>query len=248
MLDGEYIFYGDESGDHSLVNVDSDFPVFVLSVCGFKINDYCKRIVPKFQSLKFRYFGHDMIILHEREIRKQEGSFSKLTDMIFREKFLLDLTDVIKTSKFKIFSVVIDKHKLKYDLFPDNPYAIALKHSLEEIYKFLKIRKIHDRRYYFVFEKRGSKEDKDLELEFRRITSGENIYRELFSGFNIVFADKKSNSTGMQISDLTARPIGLRYFRSSQSNRSYDVIDEKIYRCKNTRRFHRGVFPGGSTS
>lgn len=59
MENGEYIFYADESGDHSLVSIDEGYPVFVLSVCGFKILEYTQKTVPSFQKLKFQYFGHD---------------------------------------------------------------------------------------------------------------------------------------------------------------------------------------------
>lgn len=37
---GEYIIYVDESGDHSLENVNKEFPLFVLAFCIFKKSDY----------------------------------------------------------------------------------------------------------------------------------------------------------------------------------------------------------------
>lgn len=244
MENGEYIFYADESGDHSLVSVDQTFPVFVLSICGFKIRDYCRKVVPDFQTFKFKHFGHDMVILHEREIRKQLGDFALLVDMARREKFINELSNIILTAAFKIYSVIIDKNEFKADFFPDNPYVVALRYCLEEIYRNLKSKHIHNKEYYFVFERRGPKEDRDLELEFRRISDGQNIFRQKFDGFNIRFADKRSNSTGMQLADLTARPIGLHYMRPDQHNRSFDVIQEKIHKCRNIKRFQNGVISG----
>jgi hypothetical protein len=76
-------------------------------------------------------------------------------------------------------------------------------------------------------EKRGNNEDRDLELEFRRICNGDNRHREKFS-FQIIFADKKSNSTGLQIADLVARPIGMRILNPNQSNRAVDVLKGKL--------------------
>ncbi|MGV8937596.1 MAG: DUF3800 domain-containing protein [Allorhizobium sp.] len=241
---GEYIFYADESGDHSLVTVDPLYPIFVLSISGFRIADYCKKVVPSFQRFKFNEFGHDMAILHEREVRKQIGDFAYLTDMIAREKFMEKISAIISSSAFKIFSVIIDKRDFKNDLFPDNPYAVALRYCLEEIYRSLRNKRTHEATYFFVFEKRGDKEDRDLELEFRRVTDGENSFRLPFSGFHIRFADKKSNSTGMQIADLTARPIGLNYLRPEQYNRSFEIIRSKIQKCKNVRRMPHGVLSG----
>jgi hypothetical protein len=241
MENGEYIFYADESGDHSLISVDHTFPMFVLTICGFRIRDYCQKVVPEFQKFKFRHFGHDMVILHEREIRKQMGDFSALTDMAVRERFMMELSGLITSAPFKIYSVIIDKNEFKTDFFPDNPYVVALRYCLEEIYRSLKARRVEKKKYFFVFERRGPKEDKDLELEFRRIADGENIFRTAFSGFHIRFADKRSNSTGMQLADLTARPIGLHHLRPDQLNRSFEAIRDKIHKFKNVRRFQNGV-------
>jgi hypothetical protein len=48
--------------------------------------------------------------------------------------------------------------------------------------------------------------------------------------FEIVFADKQVNSTGLQIADLIARPIGLKTLRPRQPNRAYDIIATKFRR------------------
>ena len=44
----------------------------------------------------------------------------------------------------------------------------------------------------------------------------------------IEFAEKKMNLTGLQIADLTARPIGLRILRPDQENRAYETIRPKF--------------------
>ncbi|MDR9469441.1 DUF3800 domain-containing protein, partial [Marinospirillum sp.] len=59
----DYIVYVDESGDHSLHNINPVYPVFVLAFCLIHKEDYLRKVVPEIQALKFRYFGHDMIIL-----------------------------------------------------------------------------------------------------------------------------------------------------------------------------------------
>ena len=66
-----YIVYVDESGDSSLEKIDKGYPVFVLAFCVFHKRYYAEQLVPEVQGLKFNYFGHDMIILHEKEIRKK---------------------------------------------------------------------------------------------------------------------------------------------------------------------------------
>lgn len=77
-------------------------------------------------------------------------------------------------------------------------------------------------------ERRGAKEDNELELEFRRTCDGENRLNKSLP-FNIVFADKKVNSTGLQLADLVARPIGMHFLRPEQENRAFDVLKKKFY-------------------
>lgn len=68
----DYIVYVDESGDHGLVSIDKQYPIFVLSLCIFNKKTYSEKIVPELMSLKFKTFGHDMVILHEHDIRKKK--------------------------------------------------------------------------------------------------------------------------------------------------------------------------------
>jgi hypothetical protein len=42
--------------------------------------------------------------------------------------------------------------------------------------------------------------------------------------FEILFADKKVMSTGLQLADLVARPIGLHTLRPEQPNKAFDVL------------------------
>ena len=237
----DYIFYADESGDHSLTSVDPGFPVFALSLCAFRKSTYCSRVVPKFQRLKFKYFGHDVIVLHEHDIRKQSGSFGILIDSHTRHSFMDDLSEAIRISSFKIFSTVIQKYELKTDMFPENPYSISLRVCLQQAFVFLKRRDQDNKLTHFIFEKRGAKEDAALELEFRRIVAGNNEIGRPLDGFQIHFSDKKTNSTGMQIADLTARPIALSVFRPLQQNRAYELIAPKVHHARRFARPSRGI-------
>jgi hypothetical protein len=240
--DADFIFYADESGDHSLTSIDRSYPLFALSLCAFKKDIYCRRVVPNFQRLKFRYFGHDAVVLHEHDIRKQKGDFRILTDAHLRENFLNDLSACLEAAPFTIFSTVILKPELKLELFPENPYVISLRICLQQVHRFLARRGQTGKRTYFIFEKRGKKEDTELELEFRRIVGGQNDHAAPFEGFNIHFSDKRMNSTGMQIADLTARPLGLSVARPGQPNRAFELIQRKIYRHRQYSRPSRGIY------
>ena len=65
-----------------------------------------------------------------------------------------------------------------------------------------------------------------------RIRDGANEARKTF-GFEIVFADKKTDSAGLQLADLTARPIGRHVLDSTQPNRSWTIIEPTIHRNPN---------------
>src|SRR5262249_32076235 len=90
----DFIIYVDESGDHSLEYIDSQYPIFVLSFCIFRKTEYIAKVAPAIRQLKFSTFGHDTIILHESDIRRKKGNFSQLSKEP-REAFLNKLTDII---------------------------------------------------------------------------------------------------------------------------------------------------------
>lgn len=234
-LFSDYIVYVDESGDHSLTSIDNDFPVFSLSFCVVKKDDYLSQVVPAMQALKFKYWGHDSVVLHEHEIRKSKGDFTfLLTDRALREQFYEDLNQVMVDAPITIIASVIDKMKLtaKYPN-PWNPYEIALHFCLERLLMFLRDQNQKGKRVHVVFECRGKSEDAELELAFRRIVAGQNkwgwVNRDFSSmEFEPKFAKKSVNSTGLQLADLTARPIAIKTLRPTQANRAFDVIVTKM--------------------
>ena len=130
----DYIVYVDESGDHGLQRIDPNFPVFGLSFCIFKKADYTEQIVPAVQDLKFSYWGHDAIILHEREIRRSIGDF-KLPNETYRQ-FTMDLTELIKGAPFKVIGAVINKTALldkNVERPKPLPYCLAILYGRTEI-------------------------------------------------------------------------------------------------------------------
>lgn len=225
-----FVVYVDESGDHGMQTVDPNYPMFVLAFCIFHKRYYCEKVVPALQKFKFNHFGHDHVVLHEHEIRKEKGEF-KFHSRKQKQEFIGQLTEIIAVSNFILVSCVIDKARLRdRDELPSNPYHLALGFCLETLHEFLQEKNQDDALTHVVVECRGAKEDKDLELEFRRICDGANrLNRRL--PFEIIFADKKTNSTGLQLADLVARPVGLHVLRPQQENRAFDVLKRKFFCC-----------------
>jgi hypothetical protein len=224
----DYIVFVDESGDHSLDVVNRDYPIFALALCIFPVEEYITAITPAVRRLKHELFGHDLVVLHEHDIRKKSGRFSQM-DQLGRERLMEELTNIIDQSPMTLIAVIIDKerHKVKYST-PDHPYHLALKFGLERVHHFLTLRGQEERRTVVICEARGRKEDQELELAFRRCCGGENRDEKPYP-LDIVIAPKSTNSEGLQLADLVARPAGLSVLRPLQPNRAWDVLKTKLF-------------------
>lgn len=226
---GEYIVYVDESGDHNLAPSQSAYPVFVLAFCIFHIPAYSNRVVPSIQSLKFKYWGHDMVVLHEMDIRKQRRPFHMLRVPGIRESFLEDLTGVITRAPFTVVASAINKDVYRHHGRTNNPYHVALEQGLDQVYAQMETLHQRGKRIHVVFEARGAKEDAELELEFHRVmesTEADGIADTL----RFLCVNKHSNSSGLQLADMVARPIGLQILRPGQPNRAWSTIEPKLCR------------------
>lgn len=227
-----FVVYVDESGDHGLTSVDPNYPVFVLAFCIFRKEEYSSTVAQAVQRFKFDFYGHDMVVLHEREIRKAEGSFKFLVNEEIRGRFYLSLNALMASAPFTLIAAVIHKTKLLEEYSaPTNPYDLALTFCLERLHLLLKHQRELDALTHIVVESRGKREDQELELAFRRICQGHNANRAVLP-FEIVFAHKQCNSSGLQLADMVARPIGRRILSPTQDNRAFEILSKKFDRSK----------------
>lgn len=131
----------DESGDHNLKVIDPNHPVLALAGCIFEENYYKKTVVKKVNELKIKYFGSTEVILHSRDIRKQESRpFLVLRNKKLRENFYQDLDDLFNDLYLTALASIIDKQKLKeqYGNHSDNPYYLCLGFIMERYAMFLR--------------------------------------------------------------------------------------------------------------
>jgi hypothetical protein len=219
----------DESGDHGLVSIDPAYPVFVLALCVIKKTVYSRDVLPTLTEFKFRHFGHDQVVLHEREIRKDSGDFSFLKEPARKQAFLEELSSIIAATEMTILASVIRKDLLAGRYWhPDNPYELALAFGLERASMCLSRRGARGSTTV-VLERRGRQEDDALELEFRRVCSGQN-YLKVPLPLEPRFVSKAANVPGLQLADLVARPIGRHILNPGQPNRAFDIIEKKLDR------------------
>lgn len=246
MSFSDYIVYVDESGDHGLENIDLDYPVFVLAFCIFEKGHYHQHCSPALQRFKFKHFGHDMVVLHEREIRQATGPFKILVNRDVREQFMRDLSELVAAARFTVIASAIRKLDLRRQYVrPTSPYDLALGFCLERLQKHLEEQGDNGGTVHVVFESRGRREDAELELAFRRICAGQN-YEARPMAFEPVFVPKSANSGGMQLADLIARPIGRHILDPTAPNRAYEVIEQKFRRSRSgmeIRGYGLKIFP-----
>lgn len=244
-LFSQHLVFVDESGDHGLAQVDPNYPMFVLAFCLFTKAEYVDQACPALQRMKLRFWGHDEQVLHEHEIRKPNKNYSFLFDPTKRAEFLDEVSRYVSATPFLLVAAAIRKLEFtrQYAL-PANPYDLSLEFGLERMFRELQARGDAERVTHIIVEKRGDKEDAQLELAFRRICDGANALKKRLP-FELVMIPKTSNSTGLQLADLVARAIGIKVLRPTQPNRAYDIVEKKLRRSPagDTKGWGLKVFP-----
>ncbi|MBC7721850.1 MAG: DUF3800 domain-containing protein [Pedobacter sp.] len=230
----KYFLFIDESGDHGLAKLNLDFPVFLL--CGVLVNetDY-ENIRQAINSLKQSIWGNKDVIFHSRDIRKCEKEFQKLFDLNLKKYFYEELNNIVSHSHYNIIASAIKKEAFiqKFGKLHDDIYEIALSFVIEQA--VIALQNINPQaELSIIIEKRGKKEDKQIDDHFQKITGGGTglLTAPQLIQFNISFnfRDKKENINGLQLADLVAYPIAKNVIESNRVNPAFDILEEKIYK------------------
>lgn len=173
----DYIVYVDESGDANW-KAAPEYPLLCLNYCMFEKTHYLEHLLPTFNALKFKYWGCDNIVLHERDFRKPD----KIKDPAARSKyqalkgekrqeFMEEMSDIMEGSEFLSFCVVIDKSKVPKNYQAYDPYNIGLSRGFRQVFDFLKNNAPEEleKQIHFVFEQRGRDVDKTLSKAYQQI-------------------------------------------------------------------------------
>jgi hypothetical protein len=234
----KYYLFLDESGDHGIAKYDPDFPVFLL--CGVLVNesDY-ENIRQAINTLKHSIWGNKEVILHSRDIRKCEKEFQKLFNLEIKKFFYDELNKIVANSSYNIIASAIQKQAFveKFGKLHDDIYEIALSFVIEQA--IIALQNINPTaQLSIIIEKRGKKEDKQLEEHFQKITGAGTglLSAEQIKQFDVsfTFKNKKENINGLQLADLVAYPIARNMIEPNRANPAYDVLENKIYRNNNT--------------
>jgi hypothetical protein len=233
------ILFLDESGDHSLTKIDTQFPVFSLAGCIFDEHKYQENCKSKIDALKIKHFNTTDVILHSREIRKCDPPFNILLNKNTKKIFYEDLNNLMSELPYTIIASAILKQKFK-DKYTDpaNPYAISLEFVMERFLFFLEE---NNDVGYICAESRDSKSNTDLLGSFTNIINEgiyENTHMISATRFQkkiqkMTFITKQQNENGHQIADLVAYPIAKYALDPKKENLALNVIKSKFRRKGN---------------
>lgn len=223
----EFIIFADESGDTEVRNIDPNYPVFLLNFCIFHREEYVNKVEPDLQAFKIEHFGHDQIVLHWNRIRLRLPPFDFGGDSQKQADFELGFNQLLRRLDFTIITTAIDKRhwQSEHTTWPDL-YGKALRLCLERTYYFLSDRRQSELLTQVRIESRGKKENRLLQKAFQRICAGENALARPLGCFELTFAPKNRNDSGLQIADRTAHPIGRHIISPDQPNRAWDLLVE----------------------
>lgn len=200
----------------------------IPSLLGISISrdDYAEQVVSAITRLKLKYWVHEGVNLHSRDIRKAKGSFGFLQMPDLREAFINELSSLMRALPYTLFVSAVrkDRHRDRYGAYAVNPYDLALEFTLERLIHFIESKDI--RELPFVAEARGKNEDETLERCFYRMMSDgtDFVQGDRFKKLScpLVFRRKFDNIAGIQLADLCAHPCARHVLLPDQPNRAFD--------------------------
>ena len=232
-LEKTYLFI-DESGDHGLTKIDTEFPVFLL--CGVLIAEqHYETVRQSVNKLKYSIWGSKDVIFHSRDIRKCEKEFQVFFNLELKANFYAELNRILAASPYTIIASAIQKDRFieQFGKLQDDVYEVALSFVIEQAVMVLRS-KGNPTSLDIVIERRGRREDKQLDDHFQRIT-GKGTGRltaDEIAAFtpSFSFRNKKENINGLQLADLVAYPVARYVIEPKRANPAFDVLEPKIYR------------------
>ncbi|SEN81536.1 Protein of unknown function [Loktanella fryxellensis] len=155
---------------------------------------------------------------------------------------MAELSALMDDAQFRCFCVVIDKDNVPQKFKAYDPYHISLSRGFRLITDYLRLVAPEEleKELHIVFEMRGRDDDASVSSAYQQIVLQGSLLGVSpsydFRNFRLELMDKKSNSTDLQIADLTARPIGNHYLhklgRTKQADlRAAEIVMKKLLHC-----------------
>ena len=159
-----------------------------------------------------------------------------MTDQELQDRFHADPNLLFHAAPKSIGAAVADKFRLHAGCADTrHPRQDALNFRMEKLHTRLSEGRQHGKTVRAFFGSLVGMEDRDPELEFRRIAasncrSGHGRQDFRLFGFDSVCVTKSANAVGLQPAGMTAGPIALPRLRPNQPNRAFEIIGPKLGR------------------
>lgn len=258
-IDGGYIFAIDENGTSILPESipfmdesEKDPNKQWLTLTGIMINLEEYNLIQKnVIDLKNKYWRNGLfkdkrVVFHSRDIRKKQGAFNpKIIDY---DSFMFDLRKLLSDSKYKIFSINVDKYRhVNQYVTPHPVYELSAEFILERFCFELQSRL---KKGIILFESRGEHEDKELlEKVLSVISEGNDFSRpKHFNRIEGVYfnpkrtEDEKLSYWVLELADIVSYKIH-RYIKNDERDELFNSIEKKIYKYPNHYGKGLKIFP-----
>lgn len=232
----KYYLYIDECGDHQLEKFNPNFPIFTL--CGFLVpGDKIETLEAAVKDFKREFFNDESVIIHSRDIRKQEKAYSILQYPEVRNRFYEGINNILGQSDVYVIvccSILKEPFVERFSRGED-VYGLSLKYLIERAI-FCMDDNVEDGTLEVYIERRGVKQDRALLNYYNRLraigTKWVTAERLVSRLDRFIFSYKKDNVIGLQLADLIAYPITRYVLDPNAPNPAYEIIRDKIYTYK----------------
>jgi len=226
------VMFLDESGNHGLVRIDRQYPLFVLGGVIFD-EVYARDILEdRVRKFKLELFGRDDLILHTADITRNRNGFERLKEPGFRARFYYQLNEMMRELDYKVVGCVIkkDEHLKRYGFGAIDPYMLSLDILVERFCFELETSSTSG---VIVAEKRSPVLDRELDVAWLNLkiqgtqfVQAKTIDERISS---LVSRDKRENIAGLQVADLVVSPIG-RHVLGKSSHEDWAIVEGKFRR------------------
>lgn len=222
------VMFLDESGDHNLMRIDPQYPVFVLGGVIMDADYAAGPLREAVDDFKREIFERTDITLHTADIARNRNGFELLRDAAFRVGFYNRLNALMRNLEYSVVACAIRKKSFRalHGMFAPDPYLHAFSMLVEILCSDLA--KIGSNGIV-ICENRDTALDRRLEAEWLTLKSdgrSETVMERLHS---LSILGKGDNVTGLEIADLVVSPVGRRVI-GRLNHEDWHIVEEKLLR------------------
>lgn len=222
----------DESGNHGLIKIDPDYPVFVLGGVIVDQSYANGELAERVQRFKLDLFGRDDLILHTADITRNRNGYERMQEPSFRQRFYEQLNDLMRELEYQVVACVIKKdvHFAHYGFAAIDPYMLSLDILVEHF--CFELEDSHCQGL-IVAEKRSPVLDRELDVAWLNLKIQGTRYIQARTIderiVGLVSRHKQENIAGLQLADPVISPIG-RFVLGKRVYEDWSIVESKLRR------------------